>query len=99
LTDLARDAAGRAHFSIESGGKKVEVLFGPGYPVAEFFVPRLRNPANSRLDSAAQTVCIEPMAGLTNAVNLYHDGKYPGLQILSPGANWRESFWIRASGI
>jgi len=39
------------------------------------------------------------MAGLTNAVNLYHEGKYPSLQILSPGANWTESFWIRASGI
>jgi len=99
LTDLERDAEGRAHFAIESGGKKVEVLFGPKYPVAEFFVPRLGNPANSTSDSAAQTVCIEPMAGLTNAVNLYHEGKYPSLQILSPGANWTESFWIRASGI
>ena len=99
LTDLERDADGQAHFSIEPGGKKVEVLFGPKYPVAEFFVPRLRNPANSASDSGAQTVCIEPMAGLTDAVNLYHEGKFPSLQILSPGANWTESFWIRASGI
>jgi hypothetical protein len=39
------------------------------------------------------------MTGITNAVNLYHEGKYPGLQILAPGAQWVESFWIRASGI
>src|ERR1700690_2265020 len=99
LTDLERDAGGRAHFSIESGGKKVEVLFGLKYPAAEFFVPRLRNPSNSAPDSGAQTVCFEPMTGITNAVNLYHEGKYPDLQILAPGAKWTESFWIRSSGI
>ena len=99
LTDLERDAGGRAHFSIESGGKKVEVLFGLKYPAAEFFVPRLRNPSNSASDSGAQTVCFEPMTGITNAVNLYHEGKYPDLQILAPGAKWTESFWIRSSGI
>jgi len=99
VPDLERDADGRAHFSIESGGKKVEVLFGPRYPAAEFFVPRLRNQSNAVSDSGAQTVCFEPMTGITNAVNLYHEGKYSGLQILAPGANWTESFWIRASGI
>jgi len=44
-------------------------------------------------------ICFEPMTGITNAVNLYQQGKYPELQTVAPGASWTESFWIRASGI
>ncbi len=39
FTDLDRDADGRAHFSIESGGKKVDALFGAKYPVAVIWEP------------------------------------------------------------
>jgi aldose 1-epimerase len=88
FTDFERDAAGLAHFSIAAGEKKVEVLLGPKYTVANIYTPRGR-----------QTVCFEPMTGINNGVNLYHEGKYPDLQILSPGAKWSESFWIRSSGI
>jgi len=87
-TDLVRDSEGRAVFSIESGGKKVEALFGPNWPVAIAWEPAGR-----------EFICFEPMAGVTNAVNLNHDGKYPNLQMVAPGAKWTESFWIRASGI
>jgi aldose 1-epimerase len=89
FTDLVRDADGRAVFSIESAGKKVEVLFGRNYPAAVVWEPAGR-----------EFICFEPMAGITNAVNLNHDGKYPALQTVAPGAKWTESFWIRAaSGI
>ena len=44
-------------------------------------------------------VVLAPMAGITNAVNLNHDGKYPALQTLAPGGKWSESFWIRTTGI
>jgi len=88
FTDFQRDSEGRAHFSIASGNEKVEVLFGPKYPAAQVFTPANR-----------QTVCMEPMAGITNAVNLNHEGKYPGLQMLAPGAKWIESWWVRSSGI
>jgi aldose 1-epimerase len=43
-------------------------------------------------------ICFEPMAGITNAVNLAHKKKYGELQTIPPGAMWRESFWIRPSG-
>jgi hypothetical protein len=39
------------------------------------------------------------MAGISNAVNLNHEGKYPDLQMLAPGAKWVESFWVRSGGI
>jgi aldose 1-epimerase len=93
FTDLDRDAEGRAHFSIESGGKKIETMFGPKYPVAVIWAP----PAPER--QTRDFICFEPMTGITAAVNLQHEGKYAGLQTVAPGAKWTESFWIRASGI
>jgi aldose 1-epimerase len=93
FTDLERDAQGRAHFSIEARGMKVETLFGPRYPVAVIFAP----PAPE--GQTRDFICFEPMTGITNAVNLFHEGKYPGLQSVAPGGQWTESFWIRADGI
>jgi aldose 1-epimerase len=91
--DLQRDADGRAVFSIESGTMKVETMFGPKYPVAIVWEP------NAQSGQPQPFICFEPMSGVTNAVNLAHDGKYPDLQTIPPGGRWSESFWIRASGI
>jgi aldose 1-epimerase len=93
FADLERDAEGRAHFSIEARGMKVETMFGPKYPAAVVWEPAA--PAGQTRDF----ICFEPMTGITNAVNLQHEGKYSGLQMLEPGAKWTESFWVRASGI
>ena len=93
FTDLERDRDGRAHFSIEARGMKVETLYGPKYPAAVIFAP----PAPS--GETRDFICFEPMTGITNAINLHHEGKYPDLQAVAPGAKWTESFWIRASGI
>ena len=43
-------------------------------------------------------ICFEPMAGITNALNLAHKGVYKELQYIKPGGTWQESFWIRPSG-
>jgi len=43
-------------------------------------------------------ICIEPMAALTNALNMAHRGQYAELQSIAPGGTWRESFWVRPSG-
>jgi aldose 1-epimerase len=93
FTDLKRDADGRAHFWIEARGKKVEAMLGPKFTVALIFDPPAP-PGETR-----DFVCIEPMTGITNALNLNHEGKYPDLQSIPPGGKWEESFWIRASGI
>jgi aldose 1-epimerase len=87
-TDLIRDAKGEAVFSLEGGGKKIEVTYGPKWIAAVVWEPADKN-----------FICFEPMAAITNGVNLAHDGKYPQLQTLAPGATWRESFRIKASGI
>jgi aldose 1-epimerase len=93
FTDLERDAEGRAHFSIEAGGKKVETLYGPKYGAAVIYAPPPLEGQNREF------ICFEPMAGITDAVNLNHAGKYPELQTVAPGGKWMESFWIRADGI
>ncbi len=42
-------------------------------------------------------ICFEPMAGITNALNLGHKGVYKELQYIKPGGTWQESFWIKPS--
>jgi aldose 1-epimerase len=86
-TDLVRGSDGRAIFSVAAGSKKIEVLYGPHYPVAVIYAPPNQ-----------PFICFEPMTGITNGANLAHDGKYAELQTVAPGAIWRESFWVRASG-
>ena len=43
-------------------------------------------------------ICFEPMAAITNALNLAQAGVYKELQPIPPGGAWRESFWVRAAG-
>lgn len=86
-TDLARDGDGDAHFSIESGSEKIEIVFGPKYPVSVLWEPPRR-----------PFFCIEPMTAPTDGLNLAHDGKYADLQKVPPGGDWSESFWIKPTG-
>jgi aldose 1-epimerase len=93
FTDMERDANGKALFSLNSGDKQIDVLFGPQFPVAVIWEPAL--PAGQ----PQGFICIEPMTGITNAINLNHAGKYPGLQTVPAGGKWTESFWIRPKGL
>ncbi len=83
--DLARDGdsgRGLAHFWVKGKSEKIEVLFGPKYPVNVTYAPQGRD-----------FICFEPMAAMTNALN---SGR--ALQTLAAGDEWRESFWIRVTG-
>jgi aldose 1-epimerase len=92
FTDFERDSAGRAKFIIESAGKQIELLFGPKYPVAVIWEPA--SPPGQTRDF----ICVEPMTGITNAINLNQAGKYPGLQVVPAGGKWTDSFWIHPRG-
>ena len=87
FTRLVRDPDGRAVFYVDGGGKKIEVSFGPKYPVAIVYAP-----------PGHDYVCFEPMSAVTNGINLAHDGKYGDLQVVNPGEEWQESFWVRPTG-
>jgi aldose 1-epimerase len=43
-------------------------------------------------------ICFEPMAGITNAMNLAQKGVYKEQQYIQPGGVWQESFWVKPSG-
>ena len=43
-------------------------------------------------------ICIEPMASISNALNMAHRGQYSELQSIAPGQTWRESFWLKPTG-
>ncbi|HUK37221.1 MAG TPA: aldose 1-epimerase [Vicinamibacterales bacterium] len=83
FSDLERDAKGRATLSVSGTSQHLSVIFGPNYRSAVVWAPKRR-----------PFICFEPMAGITDAVNLAQRGQYHELQIVAPGATWRESFWI-----
>ncbi len=74
-------------FSVEGGGKKIIVKFGPRFRVGVVYAPQGRD-----------FICFEPMSAVTNAFNLAHAGKYAELQSIAPGGSWRESYWIQTAG-
>ena len=84
--DLERDGKGRASLSVTGKTQRLDVAFGPNYRSAVVWAPRGR-----------PFICFEPMAGITDAVNLAQRGLYKELQSVAPGATWRESFWIKVS--
>jgi len=89
LGELVRDISGLARFWVQGKQQRVEVVYGPKYPVAVVYAPT---------GAGREFICFEPMTGITNAFNLAHRGAYPALQSIPAGQSWQESFWIRPSG-
>ena len=87
--DLVRDARGRATMSVVGTSQRIDVDFGPKYRAAVVWAPKTTD---------ANFICFEPMAAITDALNLAQKGLYQELQTIPPGAAWEESFWIRPAG-
>lgn len=87
--DLIRDSEGRALMSVLGKKQRIDVLFGPNYRAAVVYAPAGAN---------REFICFEPMAGITNAMNLAQQGKYSELQSIPAGGNWQASFWVRPTG-
>jgi len=66
-----------------------------GVRVAPPAVPR---PEGSPAPTTKGFIAFEPMAAITNALNLAHRGVYKELQMIAPGGSWEESFWITTKG-
>jgi aldose 1-epimerase len=43
-------------------------------------------------------IACEPMAGITDAMNLAHKGLYQELQSIPSGGSWQARFWVKPSG-
>lgn len=82
--------------------ERLDVVLGPRYRSVVVWAP---NPSGQGRGGQGDSppaernfICIEPMAGIANALNLAHRGVYKELQTIAPGETWSESFWLRPSG-
>jgi len=106
FSDLARDARGRATMSVIGKSQRLDVELGPKYRAVVIWAPnaadtgrgsqRLSGPPNPV--DRREFICIEPMAGITDALNLAQKDLYKELESIPPGGVWEESFWIRPGG-
>jgi aldose 1-epimerase len=89
FSDLVRDSSGRATMSLKGPHtQQIDVMLG-----ANFRSVVIWSPIPSR-----NFVCFEPMAGITDSMNLAQKGLYRELQSIPPGGSWQESFWVRPIG-
>ena len=93
--DLVRDGQGRAMVTLQGSKQRLDVVVGPNWRALVIYSP---NPAGANPGGSPNFICFEPMAGITDAMNLAHKGLYKDLQHVQPGGTWQESFWIRPSG-
>lgn len=94
--DLVRDAEGRATMSVVGTSQRLDVVLGPNYRAVVIWAPKPASASDDR-----NFICIEPMAAITNAMNLAHKGLdrvQKDLQTIPAGGMWRESFWVRPRG-
>lgn len=101
FSDLVRDASGRAVMSVKGKSQQLDVVVGSQYRAMVIYAPKPAPPGTQNPGASAANrnfICFEPMAGITNAMNLAHKGLYKELQRIPPGGTWIESFWVRPRG-
>jgi galactose mutarotase-like enzyme len=77
--DLFTSLAEPPRFVLEGQGRRIEVEFGAGYPLAQVYTP-----------AGAQFICFEPMTAPTNALTTGE-----GLRTVPPGDAFRAEFHVR----
>ncbi len=84
---LIRDADGTARFSVMGRQERIDIFFDEKFDTSVIYSP-----------TRGSFVCFEPMAGITNALNLQHQGKYDALQSIGAGETWEGTFAIQPIG-
>ena len=54
--------------------------------------------ANAAPQAQRESVCFEPMAGITDGMNLAHKGLYKNQQYIAPNQTWEANFWVKPTG-
>ncbi len=102
FSDLVRDGDGRATMTVWGVSQRLDVVLGPRYRSVVVWAPSPSGTGRGgQGDSPPQErnfICFEPMAAISNALNMAHRGQYGELQTIPPGGTWRESFWVKPSG-
>jgi aldose 1-epimerase len=102
FTDLERDAKGLATMSLKGKSQQVDVVIGPKFKTI-LVLSRTGGGGrggtpNPNAPPQRGSVPFEPMAGISNSMNLAQKGLYKDLQTIEPGGSWEESFWVRPKG-
>lgn len=102
FTDFETDAQGRSIVTLKGRTQQLDVLLGPKFKTVLLYVPPSTSGRGGGAGASAppprESVAIEPMAAVSNAMNLAYRGLYKNLQSVEPGGVWEESFWLRPSG-
>lgn len=92
FSDLTRDAQGMSHMIVKGKRQQLDVLLDPNWRSVVVWAP------NPGPQNDPNFIAFEPMAGITDAMNLAHKGLYKELQSIPPGGTWEASFWVKPSG-
>jgi aldose 1-epimerase len=98
FSDLVRDADGRAHMVLKGKHQQLEVMLGPNWRSIVIWSPNPAAPGRAAQAGDPNFLAFEPMAGITDAMNLAQKGLYDELQTIAPGQTWDASFWVKPSG-
>jgi len=100
FSDLARDLQGRAHMILKGKRQQLDVMLDANWRSVVIWSPQ--PPVTSGGGQPGQGdpnfIAFEPMAGITDAMNLAHKGLYKELQSIPSGSSWEARFWIKPSG-
>lgn len=100
--DLVRDALGASTTTVRGKTQQLDVVLGPRYKSVVVWAPSPSGTGRGGQGDSAPAernfICVEPMAAITNALNMAQRGQYKELETIAPGETWRESFWVRPSG-
>ena len=94
--DLIRDPSGRAVMSVKGKSQRLDVAFGPNYRAVVIYAPSPNAPNPNHQNR--NFICFEPMAAITNALNLAPRGLYQDVQSIAAGQTWAERFWVKPNG-
>jgi len=99
FSDLTRDQDGRAHMIVKGKRQQLDIMMDANWRAAVIWSP---TPPSSVAAANGQNdpnfIAFEPMAGVTDAMNLAYKGIYKELQSIPPGGTWQANFWVRPSG-
>ena len=106
FSDLVRDAQGRAHVVLKGKRQQLDVMIGPNWRSCDVVAKPQRHRTRQQWPGEPKPagrgdpnfIAFEPMAGITDAMNLAQKGLYQELQSIPPGGKWEASFWIKPSG-
>ncbi|HEY4076587.1 MAG TPA: aldose 1-epimerase [Rhizomicrobium sp.] len=83
---------GRGNAGGANGARPAPVTVPYDGPIVALTAP------NDAPRSTRGFIAIEPMAGITNSMNMAQKGQYNELQYIAPGGTWNESIWITPNG-